>query len=129
MTLLRIGYVVDAIVTAPIALAMLCGHASWVRRLLDEALPDDRSLQVMLGALWTALFVCLVLGAMWPVTMAPVLLLQLIYKSLWMLGYAIPRWTGRRSGAVSVKVAGLFVAYIAVYPWIIPWSRLFAAAR
>lgn len=129
MTVLHAAYILDVVVTAPIALTMLTADRTLDRGVLHEKMPAERSTRVLLGALWTAILVCLAAGVFLPVTMAPVLLLQLIYKSLWIALFAAPRWaTGRRKD-VPWRMAGVFAAFIVVYPWIIPWSAMFSPHR
>jgi len=122
MSLLQVAYLIDAIVTAPIALSMLIGSGSWVARLTGEAMPGNADVRTLLGSLWGGLLVCLVVGIFFPVAMLPVLLLQLVYKGLWLLTFAIPRWASGRFADVPLRLSGLFAGYVLVYPWVIPWE-------
>lgn len=124
MTLLQIGFVVDAVVTFPFALATLIGCERWAQLLFRESLPESHSLRTILGSLWMAILMCSLVGVFFPVEMSPVLILQLIYKGLWIAWFAIPRWLSGRSAEVPWRIAGIFLAFILVYPWIIPWTRL-----
>ncbi len=125
---LQVGYVVDALVTAPIAFSMLSGSGKWIPRLLGEPVPPSPSLRMMLGSLWMALLLCVIVGIFRPVSMIPVLVLQLVYKGLWLAAFAAPRWMSGRSHEVSWQISRLFMAYVLIYPWLIPWSRLLSQA-
>src|ERR1700755_1561899 len=46
---------------------------------------------------WAALSLVSGLGLRYPLKMAPVLLLQLVYKTLWLLAVALPMWPALRS--------------------------------
>jgi hypothetical protein len=123
-TLLRIAFLVDAAVTAPIAWAALTGRTSWLQLLLGDAFDANRSAQRLLGVIWIALFVGLIAGVARPALMAPLLVLQLIYKALWLI---LAFWFRGTSDYPDppLRMAGLFVLYVAIYPWVIPWETLF----
>ena len=127
MTLLQIAYLLDIIVSVPVALTPLIGNAATARSLLGEDLPENRSMRSLLAALWMAILLCLVTGLAYPIVMAPILVLQLLYKSLWIVLFAVPRWASGRHDEVSWKLTAIFATYIVVYPWVIPWEALFAA--
>lgn len=122
-TILRIAYLVDAAVTAPIALSALLGNRPLYEALLGEPMPRPDSTRTILGSLWTALLICLVTGIFRPFEFWPVLVLQLVYKVLWLSAFVIPRLASGRTAEVSWKLASLFAAYLLIYPWIIPWAR------
>lgn len=124
MSLLQIGFIVDAVVTCPFALATLIGSERAAQLLFRGGLPESPSVRTILGSLWAAILLCSVTGVFFPVAMSPVLILQLIYKGLWILLFAVPRWLSGRAAEVPRRIAGIFVAFVLVYPWIIPWTRL-----
>jgi hypothetical protein len=125
MTLLQAAYLIDAVVTTPLVIALLTRNRVWTATLLGQSVPADPSFRIMVGAIWAALMTCATLGVLFPNAMAPVLLVQLIYKGLWLAVFAVPRWMRGRSDEVSWKIAALFGTYVGIYPWIIPWTELF----
>ncbi len=125
MTLLQVAYLIDAIVTAPLVVAVLTQNKGWIANLLGPVVPGDPSSQILIGVMWAALMTTATTGLVYPVAMAPVLIVQLIYKCLWLLLFALPRWLGGRSAEVPWRVAALFAAYVGTYPWVIPWSQIF----
>ena len=57
--------------------------------------------------------------------MSPLLLIQVIYKSLWLLVFVLPRLrTGRRSEA-PWGIAQVFPVIVFSDPLVIPWGQLF----
>ena len=77
---------------------------------------------------WAALATLSGLGLRYPVKMVPVLLLQFLYKSIWLLAVAVPNWSAVRSTDLAQAMAiGLVVDLIGI-PW--PYVlRSFGAAR
>jgi hypothetical protein len=74
-----------------------------------------------------AILVGSALGLCFPVPMAPVLLIQVIYKSTWLLVFVLPRLGTGRRGEVPWGMALTFLVIVASYPWVIPWQQLFAS--
>ena len=70
---------------------------------------------------WAALSVLALLGLRYPLKMLPLLLLQMLYKTIWLLAVALPLW---RAGKFDATAHELFVACSAgvvgdlvVIPW------------
>jgi hypothetical protein len=57
--------------------------------------------------------------------MSPLLLIQVIYKSLWLVVFVVPLLVQSRSNEVPWGVAGTFLFVVLTYPWVIPWSSVF----
>ena len=66
---------------------------------------------------WAALSVLSGLGLRYPLKMVPLLLMQLFYKSVWMIAVALPMWSAFRSVELT-KVMGFgAVVDLIVIPW------------
>src|SRR5438876_6657240 len=66
---------------------------------------------------WAALSTLSALGLRYPLKMVPLLLLQFLYKSIWVLAVALPMWSTFRSIELT-KVMGLgALVDIAIIPW------------
>ena len=87
--------------------------------------PESEGFRTILGSLWTAILIGSFLGLFFPVTMSVLLLIQVIYKTLWLLVYAMPRMLNQRTNEVPCGIASTFLIIIVTYPWIIPWAQLF----
>ena len=57
--------------------------------------------------------------------MSPLLLIQVIYKSLWLLVFVMPLLVRGQANAVPWGIAGTFLFVVLTYPWAIPWSSVF----
>lgn len=69
--------------------------------------------------------VLLILGLRYPLQMIPLLLWELVWKSIWLISVALPLWTaGQMDEATSAMAyACLFVLIV---PFCIPWRYVFA---
>ena len=82
--------------------------------------------RTLVGSLWVAILACSMLGVFWPSTFASLLVFQVIYKSVWLLGYAAPRVVAGRRQEIPSGIALSFVAIVLIWPWFIPWRQMFA---
>jgi len=48
-----------------------------------------------------------------------------IYKTIWLLVYAMPRMLKQRGNEVPWGISLTFLVIIVSYPWVIPWEQLF----
>jgi hypothetical protein len=66
---------------------------------------------------WAALSALSGLGIRYPLKMLPVLLLQLLYKSIWLIAVALPQWPAFRSEELTRVMLGGVVVDLIVIPW------------
>lgn len=72
-------------------------------------------------AFWGALSALSVLGLRYPLQMLPLLLIQFLYKVIWVLAIAVPQWDGVRSlGLTNDMLIGLLIDLV-----VIPWPYVF----
>jgi hypothetical protein len=75
------------------------------------------------GALWGAIFLLSALGLYWPRQMSLVLLVQLIYKTAWLLAAALPALL--RQEPFPRAMAVFFLIWVLVLPLAAPWRVWF----
>ena len=66
---------------------------------------------------WAALSVLSGLGLRYPLKMLPLLLLHLLYKSIWVIAVALPLWSAFRSIELTRIMAMGAVVDLMVIPW------------
>ena len=72
---------------------------------------------------WAALSLLSGLGLRYPLKMVPLLLLQLVYKAVWLAAVALPMWSAVRSTDLTrAMVIGVVVDVLAI-----PWSYVLAS--
>jgi len=122
MTVLRLAFFIDALVTAwfihGLAASLKSQHQSGV-------VPDSsQANQQILLAIWITFDVLLFAGIFWPLPCALVLVVQLLYKLIWLALFALPAWWRGQGQLVSTRLWGTFLLYCVTYPWVIPWETL-----
>ena len=127
MNPLLFPYVFNVVVLVPIGLMTLLGGERGGQLACQGKFPESEGLRTILGSLWTAILLGSILGLFYPVTMSPLLLIQVIYKTLWLLVFVLPRLLNGRSSEVPWGIASTFLVIVVSYPFVIPWGPLFVA--
>jgi hypothetical protein len=85
--------------------------------------------RILVGGLWSGILVLSILGLGQPLRYSPVLLLQLIYKSIWLAVYVAPRLLRRDFKSVPWGIAVTFAAIVVIWPFLIPWDYLLGLTK
>lgn len=120
MTAPHFAYIANIALLLPIAVPTLLR----IYRTDQGCFPESAGWRVLVGSLWTAIMVLSALGLREPLRYSPVLLLQLIYKSLWLVVFALPLARRREWRLIPSGIAVSFIAIVLIWPWLIPWSYL-----
>jgi hypothetical protein len=122
MNPLLIPYIANIVILVPVALGTLTGLLPISR----GHFPESAGWRTITGSLWTAILACSVTGLFSPVIFAPILFLQVIYKSLWIIFYVLPRLKTEESRKeIHWGITISFLLIVIFYPIFIPWCVLF----
>ena len=91
------------------------------------AFAESAGWRMLAGSLWIGILLLSLLGAIWPGSFLWLLVFQVIYKTVWLLAYAVPRLLSGRAAEIPAGIAVSFVAIVLVWPWFIPWRQMVAA--
>lgn len=127
MVPLLVPYAFNILVLVPVGLLTLFGGEMGGQLACQGKFPESEGFRTILGSLWTAILLASILGLVYPVAMSPLLLVQVTYKSLWLVVFVLPRLLDGRGGEVPWGIALTFLVIVVSYPWVIPWSRVFGA--
>ena len=72
---------------------------------------------------WGALGILMGLGIRYPLKMLPVIFIQLVYKTIWVLTVMLPAW----SAGQSVRFTNVMITGIIFDLIVIPWAYVFAS--
>ena len=118
-------YIFNIIVLIPVGLLTLLGGERGGQLACQKKFPESEGFRTILGSLWTAILLGSILGLVFPVQMSSLLLIQVIYKSLWLLVFVKPRLSKDKINEVPSGIALVFLVIVLSYPWVIPWGQLF----
>lgn len=106
------AYVLNIVILVPVSYAMLLGAG--VQHVFEGRVTESDGLRIMVGSLWFAILLGSMAGLVWPSFFAPILLLQITYKFVWLLLFILPVW--RAGEAYPGGITSVFVLIVACYP-------------
>ncbi len=106
------AYVFNIIILVPVVYAMLLG--SGVANVFQGTVVESSGLRLMVGSLWFAILVASVAGLIWPSYFSPLLIVQVIYKSVWLVLFVLPLW--RAGETVPAGITMSFIIIVVTYP-------------
>jgi hypothetical protein len=117
-----IPYLANIAILVPVAFGSLTGLLPISR----GHFPESAGWRTITGSMWTAILVCSIAGLFHPIIFAPILLLQVLYKAIWLVFYVLPRLRNADSRKeIHWGMAVSFLLIVMFYPLVIPWSVLF----
>ncbi|MGB5983022.1 MAG: hypothetical protein WBG46_12835 [Nonlabens sp.] len=117
---MRIVYVLNIIVAGQIAISSIFAPKSAAASVFQNAYSATETIRLV-GCLWLGIAILSALGLWKPVTFSPVLLLQLIYKGTWLIAVGVPAIVNDQPYPKGMAL--FFVIWVAVLPFVIPWSE------
>lgn len=124
---LLLPYIFNILVLIPVGLTTLLGGERGGRLVFQGRFPESAGIRTILGSLWTAILIGSVIGLFNPVSMSPLFLIQVIYKSIWLVVFVPLLLVCGQANAVPWGIAKTFLFIVLTYPWVIPWGKLFGA--
>ncbi len=122
MRLLLLPYIANIVILVPVALGSLTGLLPISR----GHFPESAGWRTITGSLWTAILASSIAGLFHPRIFAPILLLQVIYKTVWLTFYVAPRLKNAESRKeIHWGITVSFLLIVIFYPMVIPWGVLF----
>ncbi len=76
----------------------------------------------IIGSFWIAIGIVSVLGLFNPVRISPILIIQIIYKGLYLCAEVVPRMI--RGQIVPIQMSIFFLVWVLVLPFFVPWKLL-----
>lgn len=80
----------------------------------------NTAVRSLLGALALLAF----LGIRYPLKMLPLLLFELAWKSIWLIAFALPRWSAGTLDSAMRQELGSFIATVVVVAIVLPWGHV-----
>jgi hypothetical protein len=105
-------------------IVVFLGIETWSEILTHKEL--WQSLPGVAYSFWGAFTILAVLGLLRPLQMVPLLLIQFLYKLIWLIIVAYPLWTSNQLlGSSADGMTNLFIRSIVVDILVIPWPYVF----
>ena len=117
------------VLVAGIVGAMTLFWPSAAKALVFGNTVDPSAALRIVGSFWLAIALLSAFGVFHPRPLLAVLVVQLLYKGLWLLVVALPAVVARDTSALPAGVAAFFLVWVSVLPFVIPWRLLLGQAQ
>lgn len=119
---MKLVYIANIIVAGWISITSLFFPERAISTIFQNAY-EPTELTRLVGCLWLSIAVLSILGLWRPMTFSPIFLVQLIYKSMWLLIVAFP--AVQNNLPYPKGMAAFFVIWVLILPFVIPWKEWF----
>jgi hypothetical protein len=101
-------------------IAVGLGIGTWPRILSpqDTLPPMSSQFRAVLGAV----SLLSLLGVRYPLKMLPLLLFELLWKTIWVLAFGLPLWLNHQLDANTRNVLGACLVGVVLTPLVLPWG-------
>ena len=79
----------------------------------------------VVDSMLAAISIMALLGIRYPLQMLPLLLFELTWKSIWLIAFALPRWSAQDIDAGTRETIKACLMGIVIFPISIPWGYVF----
>jgi hypothetical protein len=75
----------------------------------------------LLGAVWVLAF----FGLRYPLQMLPILMFELVWKTIWLIAFGLPQWSSGQVPPTFAEDFPAIVAGVVLMPLVIPWGYVY----
>lgn len=119
--LLRVAYAANILILVPVCWGMFLG--SGTAGVFQGQVAESQGLRLLVASLWSAILLASVAGLWSPAFFAPVILIQIVYKTLWLATFVLPLIVAGRMAEIPHGIAAIFAAIVVTYPFLF-WKAL-----
>lgn len=112
MIWLKIAYAANILILVPVCWSMLAGNPG--AQVFQGTVDDSAGLRLLVASLWAAILLASFAGLAFPRFFAPVLLIQITYKTLWLVLFVAPLIRAGQPWPQGIAVT--FAAIVVSYP-------------
>ena len=120
-TLLRAAYGLNILILLPVVGSMLVGANGVTVQAFEHKVGESPGLRLLVASLWAAILLCSAAGLFQPRAFVGVLVLQVIYKSLYLGLFVLPLVRAQGWSAAPQGVTLSFIVIVALWPALI-WA-------
>jgi hypothetical protein len=109
------AYALNTLVLVPVVYSMFAGAG--VANVFEGKVADSPGLRLLVASFWCAILLASLAGLVWPQFFAPLLLVQILYKALWLMVFVVPLMRSDMSWPVGISAVFAFI--VLTYPVLI----------
>jgi hypothetical protein len=116
--ILRVAFAANIFILVPVCWSMFF---SGVTNVFNGAVNESPGLRLLVGSLWLAILVASIAGMFQPKFFAPVILIQVFYKAMWLLTFVLPAIQSNKTVPTGIGV--VFLLIVMTYPILFWFAR------
>ena len=120
-SILWLAYGANVLILVPVVWSMFASGGT--QGVFEGRVEDSPGLRLLVGSLWLAILLASLAGFLAPRFFAPLLLVQIVYKSAWLAAFVAPLAVREGWEAAPQGIATVFGAIVVTYP-VIFWLGL-----
>lgn len=121
--LLRLAYASNIVILVPVVWSMF--FSGGTDNVFQGQVTDSEGLRFLVASLWLAILLCSLGGLAAPVLFAPLLVVQIIYKSVWLATWV---WPNRHDPGIPLGISVIFLLIVLVWPLLLWFSGVWRSA-
>lgn len=121
---LCVAYLANVIVAGVVGYYSLFAARTAAQKIF-EGMAEASSVMKITGSFWLAIAVLSAVGIFYPLQMSVILLVQFVYKGLWLTTVAAPALIRAERRPIPLGVAAFFLVWVIVLPFVIPFRHIF----
>lgn len=114
--MLRLAYSLNILILMPVVGSLLFSANEPTLPAFSHRAPDSPALRLMVAALWGTILLASIAALFAPKAFVLLLIFQVIYKTGWLLTFALPLILAGRGPEVPWGVAGSFLLIVLLWP-------------
>jgi len=125
---MQIIFLANVLVAGTVGFLSLCLPELAARTIFQSTAVSSPAMTIT-GAFWSSIAVLSAMGFFFPAQFSAVLLVQLLYKGLWLALVALPAVLRGEARLLPGGITFFFLVWVVVIPLVYPWQLLFGAAN
>ncbi|MEM7303131.1 MAG: hypothetical protein AAF468_18780 [Pseudomonadota bacterium] len=109
---LLVPYAANIIILIPVCYGMFIGNG--VLSVFEGNVAESDGLRFLVGSLWFAILTASIAGLCWPAFFAPIIMVQILYKSLWLLAFVLSAFMADNPVPIGISIT--FILIVVTYP-------------
>lgn len=109
---LQLAYGANILILGPVCYAMWQGNG--VVSVFQGTVTENQGLRQLVGSLWAAILLASIAGLLAPRFFAPILLVQIFYKALWLMTFVAPLVAAGKPWPTGISIC--FALIVLSYP-------------
>jgi hypothetical protein len=115
----NIPYLINCLILFPVVLNLWCYSTESRFSLFDNNVPNVPSLRLLIASFWTSLLLVSIIGIIYPHHMVALLIIQVVYKALYMLTSILPDYYRYGKSKTPFAMIIIFALICVIWPWFI----------